>query len=179
MIFTRRQQKSRVSIYHRENEIQPYIYLLDDKMSYCNISRNVEAMGMDVEITHSIDAGRTGHPFCRYHIQIHFHEWRLLYFDSNFIEIYSSRSNWQYASNGFDSGLVPIRWHPIIWTNYGWFWWRIYASLGFGVIIIVHWNLTGTISVRQLTEWAKTSKPLSFSSKLISAISLTLRHLVV
>ena len=31
---------------------------------------------------------------------------------------------------GSDNGLVPSRWHAIIWTNDGIVYWRIYASLG-------------------------------------------------
>ena len=36
----------------------------------------------------------------------------------------------QWVSIGLDSGLAPKRWQAIIWTNYGLFYWRIYASLG-------------------------------------------------
>ena len=39
-------------------------------------------------------------------------------FDSNFTEICSRGSNWQYASIGSDNGSVPNR-QAIIWTNDG------------------------------------------------------------
>ena len=38
-------------------------------------------------------------------------------------------SNYQYASIGSDDGSAPIRRRPIIWTNGGLVYWRMYASL--------------------------------------------------
>ena len=34
-------------------------------------------------------------PFCRQYFQMHFHEWKFLYFDYNFTEICCYRPNWQ------------------------------------------------------------------------------------
>ena len=64
---------------------------------------------------------------------MHFLQWKLLNFKSNFNEIhvvYSLGSNWQYDSIGSDNGLAPNRRQAIIWTNVGMLYWRIYASLG-------------------------------------------------
>ena len=54
---------------------------------------------------------------CRRHFQTHFLEWKLLYFDSDFTEIYFQGSNLKYASIGSKKGLVLIRQQAIIWTN--------------------------------------------------------------
>ena len=75
--------------------------------------------------------------FCRRHFQIHFLEWKLLYLDSNFTEVCSQGSIWQYASVGSDNGFAPIWRQAIIWTNDGQVYWRIYASLGLGELNIV------------------------------------------
>ena len=48
--------------------------------------------------------------------QIHFLEWKLLYFDSN-LTVCSHRSNWQDVIIGSDNGLVHNRWQAITWTN--------------------------------------------------------------
>ena len=61
---------------------------------------------------------------------MHFHEWKILYFDLNFTEICSWGSNSQYSSIGSDNGLAPIRRQAIIWTKADIFHWRIYAALG-------------------------------------------------
>ena len=66
---------------------------------------------------------------------MHFHEWNILYFDSNFIEVCSWGSNWQYSSIGSDNGLAPIRRQAIIWTN---------AEQ-------IHWD--ELISYNQLGQW--------------------------
>ena len=50
---------------------------------------------------------------------IHFIEWILLYFNSNFTEICSQGSNYQYASTGSDYGLAPVRHQAFIWTKGG------------------------------------------------------------
>ena len=55
----------------------------------------------------------------------------VLYFDSDFIEIYSQWFIEQNASIGLDNGLVPNRRQAIIWTNDCLVYWRIYASLEF------------------------------------------------
>ena len=61
---------------------------------------------------------------------MHFHEWKVLYFDSNFTEVCSQESNEQYSSIGLDNGLAPIRLQAIIWTNEDPVHWRLYAALG-------------------------------------------------
>ena len=48
-----------------------------------------------------------------------FLEWKLLYFDENFIEMCCPRSNLQYSSIGSDNGLALARQYIIIWTNDG------------------------------------------------------------
>ena len=68
--------------------------------------------------------------FRRRYIQMHFREWKVLYFDQNFTEVCSSRSNWQYISLGLGNGLVPNRRQAIIWTNADQIHWPIYAALG-------------------------------------------------
>ena len=60
---------------------------------------------------------------------MHFLEWKLLYFDSYFIEIYSQGSNFQYASIGSDNGMMLNKQQVIIWTKGGLVYWGIYASL--------------------------------------------------
>ena len=42
-----------------------------------------------------------------------------MYFDSNFIEICSERSNQLYCSTGSDNGSVPYRQRVITWNNGG------------------------------------------------------------
>ena len=61
---------------------------------------------------------------------MHFHEWKVLYFDKNFTEVCSQWSNWQYPSIGLENGLVPNRRQAIIWTNADPIQWRIYAAMG-------------------------------------------------
>ena len=50
--------------------------------------------------------------------------------DSNFIEICSQDSNWQYASIGLGNGLALNRWQAVTWTNDDPVHLRIYAALG-------------------------------------------------
>ena len=57
-----------------------------------------------------------------------FLEYKLLYFDSNFMDLYSSRPNWQ-NSIVSDNDLSPNRRQAIIRTNDGLDYWRFYASL--------------------------------------------------
>ena len=63
------------------------------------------------------------------HFQMHFHEWKILYFDKNFTEVCSSGSNWQYCSIGLHNGLAPNRRQAIIWTNADPIHWCIYTAL--------------------------------------------------
>ena len=42
-----------------------------------------------------------------------------LYFDKNFIEFCSPRSNFQYSSIGSDNGFTPARQQAITWANDG------------------------------------------------------------
>ena len=53
-----------------------------------------------------------------------------LYFFSNFTEVYSQGSNWQWVSIGSGNGLSPVRCQAIPWTNADPIRWRIYAALG-------------------------------------------------
>ena len=54
-----------------------------------------------------------------------FYEWKVLYFVSNFSEVCSKGSNWQYPNIGVDNGLAPNRWQAIIWNNADPIYWRI------------------------------------------------------
>ena len=64
--------------------------------------------------------------------KMHFLEWKLIYFDSNFIEVYFMASNWKWVSTGSDNGLTLNRWQTIMWSNDDPFQWCImhivYAS---------------------------------------------------
>ena len=68
-------------------------------------------------------------PFRRRIFCTHFRKWKLLYFDSNLIEVCSQGSNWQCVLIGSDNGLEPNRRQAIIWSNAFLVCWRIYASL--------------------------------------------------
>ena len=57
----------------------------------------------------------------RLHFQMHFLEWKCMNFDSDFTELSSQGSNWQYLSTSSDNGLAPTRWQAIIWTNADYF----------------------------------------------------------
>ena len=67
-------------------------------------------------------------PIRRRYFQMHFREWKVLYFNKDFTEVCSWWSNWQFSS-GLDNGLAPNRPQPIIWTNADLIHWSIYAAL--------------------------------------------------
>ena len=73
---------------------------------------------------------------------MHFPEWKVLYFDWNFIELCSQRSCWQQPKIGLDNGLVPNRRQASIWTNADQIHWRIYAALGDELIKIFPRNIS-------------------------------------
>ena len=54
---------------------------------------------------------------CRQHFQMHFIEWKCLYFKSNFTEVSSLGSSWQEVNIGSGNGLAPRRRQAITWTN--------------------------------------------------------------
>ena len=60
---------------------------------------------------------------------MHFVEWKVLNFDSNFTEVSSQGSNWQYVSIGSGNGLAPNRRQAITWTKAYLVHRRIYATL--------------------------------------------------
>ena len=64
------------------------------------------------------------------HFQIHFLEWKGLYFDSNFTEGCYYVSNWQEVCIGSGNYLAPNRRQAITLTNVDPVYWRIYAALG-------------------------------------------------
>ena len=69
-------------------------------------------------------------PLCRQHFQTHFLEWKLMYFDWNFIEICSKGPFNNISVYWFRyKGLALVRRKKIIWTNDGVVYWCIYASL--------------------------------------------------
>ena len=78
-------------------------------------------------------------PFCWQHIQVHFIEWKLLWFYSNFTTICSQVFNSQYGSIGWDNGSVPYRRQTLISTNDGLVYWCILASLGLNELMNVMW----------------------------------------
>ena len=94
------------------------------------VSANDERPSRDTVATNTLRPRQDGHHDCRRHFQMHFLEWKLLYFKLNFTEVCSQGSNWQYASIGSDNGWVPIRWQAIICNNVGLVYWSIYTSLG-------------------------------------------------
>ena len=55
--------------------------------------------------------------FCRQHFNLHFLQWKLLCFDSNFTEICSQGYTSCYSSIHSDNSLVPNRRQAIIWTS--------------------------------------------------------------
>ena len=57
--------------------------------------------------------------FCRQHLQKHFIEWKLSYFDLKFIEVCSWGTDRQQSSIGSDNGLASARRQAIIRTNSG------------------------------------------------------------
>ena len=61
---------------------------------------------------------------------MHFHEWKVLYFDLNFIEMCSQGSNWQQVSIGWGNGLALSKRQASTWTKDDPVYWRIYAALG-------------------------------------------------
>ena len=61
---------------------------------------------------------------------MHFHEWKVSYFDPNTTEVCSWGSNWQCVSIGSGNGLAPNRRHAITWSNTNPVYWRINATLG-------------------------------------------------
>ena len=77
---------------------------------------------------------------------MHFREWKVLYFDQNFPEVYSLGSNWQEASIGLNNGMALNRRRAIIWTNAGPIHWRIYAVIGGDELKLGHsWVIAHTV----------------------------------
>ena len=68
-------------------------------------------------------------PISQRHFGMHFHQWKVLWFDSNFTGVCSWGSNWQYVSIGSGNGLVPNRRQTITWTKADLVHWCIYAAL--------------------------------------------------
>ena len=61
-------------------------------------------------------------------LHMRFHQWKLLNFKWNIIEICSLGSNWQQTTIGSDNGLSPNRRQAIIWINDGLLYRRIYVT---------------------------------------------------
>ena len=78
----------------------------------------------------------------RWHIQMNFLEWKILYFDSNSLKVCFYGPNWQQTSIGLENGLVPNRWQTIIWANADLSHWHIYVALGGDELkeFIIWWN---------------------------------------
>ena len=75
--------------------------------------------------------------------KMHFLEWKLIYFDSNFIEVYFMASNWKWVSTGSDNGLTLNRWQTIMWSNDDPFQWCIMHSLCITRPWSIKWNDLG------------------------------------
>ena len=69
-------------------------------------------------------------PIYRRYFQMYFHQWTFLYFGSNFTEVCSWESNWQWFSIGSVHDFGLTRRQAITWTNADPVHWRIYAALG-------------------------------------------------
>ena len=78
--------------------------------------------------------------FARQQFQTHFLVWTQFNSDSNFTEICSQESNWQYASIGSDNGLEPSMRQAIIWTNAYPVHQRIYVALGGDGLSSLEWK---------------------------------------
>ena len=94
---------------------------------------NTAALCIDWYITSLIHlpttVGIKGSHFGSWHFQIHFsNEWK--WCNSNFTEICSQASNWQYASIGSGCGLAPNSRQTITWTNKEPMCWRKCAAQG-------------------------------------------------
>ena len=86
---------------------------------------------------------------CRRYFQMHFREWKVLYFDTNFTEVCSLGFNWQKNSVGLDNGLAPNRRQAIIWTNADPIHGLTFAALGGDELN--HWGRATHICVGNLT----------------------------
>ena len=83
-----------------------------------------------LQLIDSSPPGQNGRHFDRRQFQMHFLEWKWCNYDSNFIEISSQKSDWQYASTGSGISLAPNRQQAITWTNAYPAYWRINVALG-------------------------------------------------
>ena len=109
----------------------------------------------------------------------------VIMFRSNFTEIYSLGSKWQYDSISSDNGLAPNRRQAINCSNDGMFHWCIYASLGLNDSVWIH-CLTNIgiaiIKIRQLWDQIRPSclfNGNSYSGKTHLYIELTPCHFMV
>ena len=74
------------------------------------------------------------------YIQVHFHELKVLYFDSDFTEVCSQGSDWQKGSIGSGNGLVLNRLQAITNVDPVHWQWLIYAVLGGDDLMIMSLN---------------------------------------
>ena len=85
-----------------------------------------------VHLFNSSPPGQNGCNIGRQHFQMHFLEWKWWNSDSNFTEICSQESNWQYPSISSGNGLASDMRQAVTWTkadpklNQSW---RIFTSL--------------------------------------------------
>ena len=68
--------------------------------------------------------------FSRRCFQMHFPEWKCVYFNYDFTEVCFWWSDLQYTTNGSDNGFALVRRQAIIWTNDGLVYWCTFVSLG-------------------------------------------------
>ena len=70
---------------------------------------------------------------------MHFHELKVLLFESNFNEACFQELNCQHVRIGSDDDFAPIKWQVIIWTNDRLDYWHIYVS--FSIDTLTLWPL--------------------------------------
>ena len=66
---------------------------------------------------------------------MHFREWKVVYFDLNYIAICPEDSNWQWPSTGVDNVLALNKHQVIIWNNAEPIHQSIYAAVGGDVLM--------------------------------------------
>ena len=94
----------------------------------------------------------------RRNFQMHFIEWKVLYFDSNFTELC-----WQWVTIASGNGWAPKRRQVIIWTNADPVHRRIYATLG---------GLNNQLAKPKVVQWRYTM-PISYHTKTNQIISIS------
>ena len=93
---------------------------------------------LNAKLVNILRPKQNGHHFTDDIFKRIFVEWKLSYFGSNFTEICSQGSNYQYTSIGSDDGLAPNRRPAFAWVIGDLVYWRIYASLSLSELMSVN-----------------------------------------